>query len=80
MEEMEEKKMLITNFDKKNEPLYRKAVEQYVKKELYIDKNAYWKNGHKDENMSALRCTTQMDLSDFWRLFDKLAEGQYGVR
>ena len=61
--------MLITNFDKSEEPIYREAVKRFGEKELYIDRNAYigGYNRIKDDSMSALRCKVPMDLTEFWK-------------
>ena len=66
--------MLITNFDKSEEPIYREAVKRFGKKELYIDRNAYigGYNRIKDDSMSALRCKVPMDLTEFWKIFDEI--------
>ena len=66
---------LITNFKKEKEPLFRKAIEMYGWDGLYISDEAYWKNGIKDDSMKSLRTKNPAkDLSDFWRIYDKLIE------
>ena len=65
--------MLITNFDKKEEPIYREAVRRFGRKELYVDKNAYVGYGVLDEYSSALRCkVVNIDLTRFWKIFDEV--------
>ena len=68
--------MFITNFVKTDTDLYKKAIAIYKKRTgddvLFIDDNAYWSNGTKDESMSALRLSENKDLSVFWRIFDGL--------
>lgn len=66
---------LITNFNKAQEPLFREAIKQSGKDFLYIREDAYWCDGTKDESMMALWSKRYEDLSDFWRLFEKLEEG-----
>lgn len=62
--------MLITNFDKKEEIIYREAVKRYGLNTLYVDSNAYV-NGVKDDSMSALRCNDIIrDLTKFWEIFN----------
>ena len=63
--------MLITNFRKNEEPRYREAVRLFGKKELYVDRNAFV-NGVRDDSASALRCTSYIELSEFWKIFDSL--------
>lgn len=64
--------MLITNFYKGEETLYRQAVRIYGDKKLYIDQNAYV-NRQKDMSASALRYNGQFkDLTEFWKIFDGL--------
>ena len=64
--------MLITNFDKSEESIYREAVKRFGKKELYVDRNAYDRFGMKDDSRSALRCNSSMELTEFWKLFDEI--------
>lgn len=68
-----ENKNLITNFDIEQEPIYRKAIDAYGWDGLYIDTNAYWRDGTKDETLYALRWkyNEERDLTEFWRIFDE---------
>ena len=59
---------LLTNFDKKEEPIYREAIEKYGKDFLYIKSDAYWIDGTHDESLSALWTSKNENLSDFWEL------------
>ena len=63
---------LITNFDKEEEPIYRKAIQLYGWRGLYITKDSYWLNGYKDDKLLALRCTQRRDLTEFWDIFYKI--------
>lgn len=69
---LENEDHVITNFDKKDTNLYKKAIERSGIKELYISPDAYWLNGHKDPKLSSLKCTCDMDLTKFWKVFDSL--------
>lgn len=68
--------MLITNFCNKEIKVYREALKKYKEetgeRDLYIDKNAYLRDGRRDTSMSALRCKSNKDLSYFWKIFDSL--------
>ena len=64
--------MLVTNFDKTEESIYRKAVKLFNNNKIYVDKNAYYGNGVKSSTMSALRCTDYLDLTEFWKIFDNV--------
>lgn len=64
--------MLIANFDKSEELLYRKAVKIFGCNSLYVDKNAYWRNGEKADSMSALRSNDCIDLTEFWGIHENL--------
>jgi hypothetical protein len=68
-----ENKNLVTNFDIELEPIYRKAIDAYGWDGLYIDTNAYWRDGTKDETLYALRLKNneRRDLSEFWEIFDE---------
>ena len=63
---------LITNFKKEEESIYRKAIQLYGCDGLYITKDAYWRNGYKDDKLLALRCTQRKDLTEFWDIFKRL--------
>ena len=67
-----ENRNLITNFDIELEPVYRKTIDTYGWDGLYIDTNAYWRDGTKDETLYSLRWKNnkRRDLSEFWRIFD----------
>ena len=64
--------VLITNFCKDQESLYRRAIEKFGRKELYIWQDAYWENGKKDPDCLALRCSDSFDLSEFWKILEDL--------
>ena len=71
-----ENRNLITNFNKSEEPIYREAIERYGWDGLFITDDAYWRNGYKDDTMSALRFKNdneRRDLSDFWKIFDSIS-------
>jgi hypothetical protein len=61
--------MLLTNFFDWDLPIYKEATKVYGDKTLYIDKNAYGRNGVKLEGQYALRTNMSKDRSDFWELF-----------
>lgn len=63
---------VLTNFPKEQEPIYRKAIEEYGWDGLYIDEDAYWNDGTKDDSLYALKCIERRNLTDFWSVFDKL--------
>ena len=64
---------LVTNFNKIEEPLYRKAIEEFGWGGLYIESDAYWRNGHKDPTLSALKTKDpSKDLSEFWRIVRRM--------
>ncbi len=66
---------ILTNFDKREEHLYRRAIKEFGGRGLYIDKNAYWKDGHKDNTMSALKYTGyDIYLSKFWKILECVKE------
>lgn len=71
--------MLITNFDKGEEPIYREAVKRFGKKELYVDRNAYVGFGKKDNSMSALRCNSSIELTEFWKIFDEIKNTKWCI-
>ena len=64
--------VLITNFRKEQESLYRQAIEKFGNPELFIWRDAYWENGTKDEDCLALRCSPDVDLSEFWKILEDL--------
>ena len=64
--------VLITNFHKDQESLYRRAIEEFGNPELFIWRDAYWENGTKDEDCLALRCGPDVDLSKFWKILEDL--------
>jgi Fic family protein len=69
-----ENKNLITNFIKKERPIYQKAIKKYGWDGLYLSKDAYWRDGTKDPKLSSLRWKTdeRRDLSEFWKIFREL--------
>jgi hypothetical protein len=66
--------MLMTNFIRNDKQKYLEALriykEQTGDQSLYVDNNAYLRNGRKDEGMCALRCTEMKDLSEFWKIYE----------
>ena len=66
--------MLLTNFNNSELNKYEETLKIYIKetgdKSLYIDSNAFWRDGTKDNNMSALRSDISKDRSRFWRIFE----------
>ena len=69
-----ENKNLITNFIKKERPIYQKAIEEYGWDGLYISEDAYWRDGTKDKSLLSLRYKGEEcgDLSEFWKIFREL--------
>ena len=67
---------LVTNFRKEQEPIYKKAIEEYGWDGLYITEEAYYLNGVRDYDAHALRVKTNNipDLSDFWKIFYRIKE------
>ena len=63
---------LLTNFDKKEESIYREAIEKSGKDFLYITEDAYWLDGTYDETLSALWTNKDENLSDFWEILRSL--------
>ena len=63
---------VLTNFVKKEESIYREAIEKSGKDFLYIKEDAYWLDGTYDETLSALWTNKNEDLSDFWELLRSL--------
>ena len=66
------RKRWICNFDKSEEPLYRMAIIEFRDDRVYIDKNAYWRDGHKDDSMSALKTIGRVELTEFWKIVHRL--------
>ena len=58
--------------------LYKLAVKTYNEKNkktiLFISSIADWGNGNILENDSSLHTIENVNLSDFWDMFDKLKE------
>jgi Fic family protein len=71
-----ENKNLITNFIKKERPIYQKAIEKYGWDGLYISEDAYWRNGTKDNSLLSLRYKGDQcrNLSEFWKIFRELRD------
>lgn len=69
---------LLTNFDKSETEIYSRAIKEYEEKTgdkcLYITEDAYWQNGYKDPEMSALRTRERKDLTAFWRIFEQIEQ------
>ena len=65
---------LVTNFDKKREPIFKEAIKQFGWDGLTITKDAYWQNGTRDRSMYALRFTTKVcvELKKFWEIVERL--------
>ena len=66
----------ITNFKADKERLFKNAIAFCNERDLFIVREAYWRNGTKDPTMYSLRSKRNKDLSKFWRVFDDL-EAQY---
>lgn len=71
-----ENKNLITNFAKSERPIYQKAIDKYGWNGLYISKDAYWRDGTKDNKAYSLRWSgkERIDLSRFWEIFNEFYE------
>ena len=67
---------LLTNFSKSETEIYSRAIEEYKKRCgddcLYITEDAYWQNGYKDPELSALRTRERKDMTAFWRIFEEI--------
>lgn len=69
---------LVTNFYKKLRPIYERAISEYKNKTgkdiLFIKDEAYWQNGHFDENMNSLHIKpdARCDLTEFWDIYHAL--------
>ena len=67
---------LLTNFSKSETEIYSRAIKEYEKKYgdkcLYITEDAYWQNGYKDPELSALRTRERKDMTAFWRIFEEI--------
>ena len=69
-----ENKNLITNFTKKERPIYQKAIKKYGWDGLYISEDAYWRDGTKDSGLLSLRWSGEerRELSEFWKIFNDI--------
>ena len=67
---------LITNFSREKLDLFRTAVLLYRDKDLYISDVAYDIYSRRLDNTFSLHCIHYKNLSEFWRLFDKLEESE----
>jgi hypothetical protein len=69
---------LLTNFSKSKTEIYSRAIKEYEEKYgdkcLYITEDAYWLNGYKDPELSALRTRKGKDLTAFWRIFEQIEQ------
>ena len=69
---------LLTNFSKSETEIYSRAIKKYEEKCgdkcLYITEDAYWQNGHKDPELSALRTRERKDMTEFWRIFEQIEQ------
>lgn len=69
---------LLTNFSKSETEIYSLAIKKYEEKTgdkcLYITEDAYWQNGYKDPELSALRTRERKDMTAFWRIFEQIKQ------
>ena len=67
---------LVTNFDLKSKPRYKKALAIYEKQtkdmSLYIDEKAYWTNGIRDRNMNSVMGNSTNNYKIFWDILLEL--------
>jgi hypothetical protein len=68
---------LLTNFSKKDLPIYEKAVKEYGDTDLFISHKAndIYGNSQSDWLMS-LRTKRRKNLSDFWEIFHAIQKGE----
>lgn len=69
--------VLVTNFSKYREPIYREAIEKYGDSRFYISYEAFDVFGDPVKNSYSLRMNSESgrveDLSSFWRIFDSIS-------
>lgn len=71
LKQMVNKYTLLTNFEKEELPVYKKAVALYGKKDVYIAESAYTPGGY---NISDTHCSLHRvkgrDYSEFWKCYE----------
>ena len=77
--EEDEERTLLTNFSIKDETLYQMCVDWFNdlphrEDRLWIQHDAYARNGHPVKGCYSLHHDVRCDLSEFWRYWEKMKE------
>lgn len=79
---LKNKYTFLLNFNKNDFNLYDQSIKEFEKQTgknvLYISKDAYWKNGFKDNSMYSLHCKINTDISVFWDILEQFKKYRRG--
>lgn len=70
----EQDENLLTNFDKKDRPLYEKAIAMFGDATIFVRDEAYDVFGNLIPECNALCCTEQKLYTAFWKCLETVKE------